>query len=506
MRAIDRSAIDQFGIAGLILMENAGRAFVDILDMKHPLRPGVRIAVLAGRGNNGGDGFVIARHLLNRGCRVDILCLPGDLTADARVNKEVLERMSSDRLKLLPVRKMDEVGPLMPPEIIIDAMFGTGFTGTLTGLPLELSTWANLSGAYVAAVDISSGVEADTGRVSGSAIQAHVTVTMGLAKPGHYLGEGKVHSGDVMVADIGIPHAAFAVHGDPIHRIRKNDIPGMLPARRWDALKYDVGKVLVVAGSRAFTGAAVLASDAALMGGAGAVILAAPESLHAVLASKLTEVIIRRMPETTDGTIAASALPEIRSLSEWADSVVIGPGLGRNVETDTLIRTIVKEAKRPVILDADGLNAFTQHPEQLEGHGGPLVLTPHAGELSRLIKQESAEIEEHRIASARDSARTFGATVVLKGAPTATGSEDGHVVLNSSGNSGMATIGSGDVLTGLLASLVAQGMKPTEAAIAGVFLHGFAGDIARDRQGNRSMRATDILRSLPEAFKGVEKG
>ncbi len=504
MRTIDRIAIEQYGIGGLILMENAGRAFVDMLHAQHPLRPGTRVVVMAGRGNNGGDGFVIARHLLNRGCRVDVFCLPGELSADARTNHDVLERIGSDRLKLLAIKKFDEVGRIHSPEVIVDAMYGTGFTGRLSGLALEFATWANLSGAFIAAVDIASGVDANEGRVEGPAVKADLTICMGLAKTGHFLGEGRNHSGLVAVADIGIPHGAMAIREDPVFRFTREDIPGLLPVRKWDAHKYDVGKVLVIAGSRSFTGAAVLAADAALIGGAGAVILAAPESLHAILATKLTEVIIRRLPETAEGTISLAALPDIRSLAEWADAVVVGPGLGRNAETDALVRQLVNEIPRPLILDADGLNAFDDAPETLKDHAGGLVMTPHAGELGRLLRKSGRAVEDARIPSARDSARSFGATVVLKGAPTATASPDGRVVLNSTGNSGMATIGSGDVLTGLIASLAAQGMNPADAAIAGAFIHGRAGDIARDHAGERSMRATDILRNIAEAFVNLE--
>ncbi len=505
MRAVDKAAIEQFGIAGLILMENAGRAFVDILDAYHPLKPGTRVVVVAGRGNNGGDGFVIARHLLNRGSRVDVLCLPGELSADARTNRGVLERIQTDRLKLLAIQKMEDVGRILSPEVIVDAMFGTGFSGKLSGLALELANWMNLSGAFVAAVDIASGVNANDGRVEGPAVKANLTVSMGLAKPGHYLSDGKSLSGEVAVADIGIPHAAMTIREDPIYRLTREDVSRMLPSRRWNVHKYDVGKVLVIAGSRSFTGAAVLASDAALMGGAGAVILAAPESLHPILASKLTEVIIRRMPETSEGTLALSARDPLRELCGWADTVIVGPGLGRNAETDMLVRSIIADSPRPLIVDADGLNAYVESPELLKKHGAALVLTPHTGELGRLMKKHASVIELERVPSAREAARLFGGTVVLKGAPTATGSPEGRVVINSTGNSGMATIGSGDVLTGIIASLTAQGMPPADAAIAGVYVHGLAGDTARDRKGERSMRARDILQGVAEAFTSLEK-
>ncbi|MGA9118199.1 MAG: NAD(P)H-hydrate dehydratase [Bacteroidota bacterium] len=505
MRGIDRAAIDEFGIAGLVLMENAGRAFVDILDSHRPLKPGTRVVIIAGRGNNGGDGYVIGRHLLNRGCRVDILVMPGEASGDALANRDILQRISADRLRLLPVKSMQDVGSIVPPEVIVDAMFGTGFSGKLTGLAEDLATWANLSGAFLASVDIPSGVNAESGRVEGTAFNAHLTVPMGLAKPGHFLGQGRLHSGEVVVADIGIPRSAMNVRENPLYRISPGDVRGLLPGRRWNANKYDVGKVLVVAGSRAFTGAAVLSADAALMGGAGAVILAAPQSLHPILASKLTEVIIRRLPETADGTIAASAIPEIRSLLDWADAIVLGPGLGRNAETDGLVRTLVRETKVPLVLDADGLNAFAGHAAELQQQGGARVLTPHTGELGRLTTQSSKAIEEDRVGAGRAAAKAFGATVVLKGAPTATASPDGRVVLNSTGNSGMATIGAGDVLTGLIATLVAQGVNATDSAMAGAYIHGLAGDIVRDRIGERALRARDILHALADAFIHLEK-
>jgi hydroxyethylthiazole kinase-like uncharacterized protein yjeF len=506
MRGIDRAAIEKFGIAGLVLMENAGRAFVDILDERRPLKPGARVAILAGRGNNGGDGFVIARHLLNRGCRVDVLLTPGDLTGDALANREILRRVTSDRLHMVPVGTIGDVGAIVPPEIVVDALFGTGFSGRLGGLAEDLATWANLSGAFIAAVDVPSGVDAETGRVDGTAFKANLTVPMGLAKPGHFLREGRLHSGEVIVADIGIPRSAMTIREDPLYRITAGDVRGILPARRWNVHKYDVGKVLVVAGSRSFTGAPVLTADAALMGGAGAVILAAPQSLHPILAAKLTEVIIRRMPETPEGTLSSAALPELRSLLEWADTLVVGPGMGRNAETDEVARRVVKEATVPAVIDADGLTAFVDHLEELPGSTGLRILTPHAGELGRLTRQSGDAIEQNRVSAARRSARQFDATVVLKGAPTATASPDGRVVLNASGNSGMATIGAGDVLTGLIAGLAAQGIGAGDSAIAGVYIHGLAGDLVRDRIGERALRATDILHAVGDAFTHLEKG
>ncbi len=504
MRELDRTAIEERAIPGLLLMENAGRGFADALQAHRPVGPGTRVAVVAGKGNNGGDGFVIARHLLIRGCTVDVLCTdpPDALRGDGRTNWEILAKLPDARLSLTPSGSAAEASTLPRPDLIVDALVGTGFTGELQGRVAALAAWVNAAGVFVAAVDVASGVDATTGAVSAAAVKADLTVTMGLAKPGLYLGAGREHSGIVVVVDIGIPQDRIG--GPAIQRIEAGDAARWLPVRAWNAHKYSVGKVYVLSGSRAFTGAPCLSAVSGLVAGAGAVVLGVPSSIHTAVAAKLAEVIIQPLPETSAGTVSPAGRGEIEERCAWADIVVLGPGLGRHPETDSLVVDLALHLDRPVVLDADALNALAGRAELLKGRAHDTVLTPHAGELGRLTGEKAASIEARRPEAAREAAERFGATVVLKGAPTATAWRDGTVILNSSGNAGMATIGSGDVLTGLLAGLWAQGMRGEQAAAAAVYIHGRAGDEARKDLGMRSMRASDIMRSLPGVLRTFE--
>ena len=502
MREYDRSAIERYGIPGIVLMENAGKAFVDSLVLHAGLLPQSRVAVVSGKGNNGGDGFVITRHLLNRGCAVDLFTLgAGDsLKGDAHTQWKVLAALSTDRLRMVDANSAADIPGPGTYGAVVDAMYGTGFAGALDGNSARFARWMNASGSFVAAVDVPSGVNANTGAVAGEAVRANLTVTMGLAKPGLYLGEGKERSGNVVVADIGIPAEVFRSGKSVTCRIEREDVLRWLPERAWNANKYTTGKVYVVAGSRSFTGAPVLTALAAMKAGAGAVVLGVPSSIHSIMAAKLTEVIIQPLEETPEGTVSPASRASMNERAQWADVVVAGPGLGRNAETDQFLRQWIGEIQQPLVLDADGLNAVAGHTNVLSDRRAETILTPHAGELSRLTGEDSRAIESRRIEAAREASARFNSTVVLKGAPTAIGWEDGTVVLNSSGNAGMATIGSGDVLTGIIAGLWAQGMKKHEASAAGVYLHGCAGDLAMQKLGIRSMQASDILQELSEAF------
>jgi NAD(P)H-hydrate epimerase len=387
--------------------------------------------------------------------------------------------------------------------VIVDAILGTGFAGEVRGLPAAAIRWINRRKAFVLAVDVPSGVDASTGIAGGPAVRADLTVTMGAAKIGHFVGEGCDLSGRVEVGEIGIPEFVMKPPRDGVFRTLPADLQGLLPTRKRTAHKYSVGKVLVVAGSRSFTGAPVLAAEAALRSGSGAVVLGVPASAHRVVARKVAEVIVQPLEETADGTIAGSASPWIRERLSWADVVAVGPGVGRNEETDALIIETVLSAPCPVVLDADGLTAFAPRLRLLRKRKHPTVLTPHAGELGRLMGLASAEIELDRVGHARRAAKRLGCIVVLKGAPTVTAHPSGKVVVNSTGNPGMATIGSGDVLTGLIAGLIAQGMPAADAAWAGACLHGSAGDFAKEKYGIRGLLASDILSHIPDALRGV---
>ncbi len=505
MRGFDRRAITSLGIPGLILMENAGRAFVDELERAAGGLEARRIVVVCGKGNNGGDGFVIARHIANRGGEVVAVLLSGrgSIRGDAKTNLDAAVRVS--RLRSSGLRIMEyggkERSPLPgKPDIVVDAIFGTGFSGDLAGRELAAVSWINDSRAFVASVDIPSGVDASTGSVGNAAVKANLTVAMGLAKIGHYVGQGCDRSGTVRVADISIPPALLRAGRNPVFRVLEEDVARVLPPRPRNANKYSAGKVLVVAGSRSFTGAPLMTAHAALRSGAGAVVLAFPASIHQALARRVTEIILAPVIETTGGSIGLGALSEVQSRGEWADAVALGPGLSRDGETMAFVRELLRTVDKPFVVDADALFALKGHSSLLKKRKSPVILTPHTGEFASLAGGDAAEADRFRVGAACDAARRFASVVVLKGAPTVTADRDGAVFVNSTGNPGMATIGSGDVLTGLVAGILAQGTPPERAAYAGVFVHGLAGDIAADRIGMRSLIATDIAGAIPAAL------
>lgn len=505
MRSFDRSAIEGFRIPGLLLMENAGRCCADELVNATGDPAQKHVVVICGKGNNGGDGFVIARHLYNRGARVDVLllCAPGSLAGDAATNFDILrhlQRSAKNNLRIVRVSPKVSLRPYEGADIVVDAIFGTGFSGVPKGIAHDLIEWINGRAGTVVAVDIASGISASSGEAPGAAVRAHLTVTMGVAKIGQFVGTGRVCSGTVRVADISIPREAMTPPRDAAYLVEESDISALLPHRPLNVHKYSVGKVLVIAGSRSYTGAPVLAALAAMKTGAGAVVLCVPESIHGLLVRKLTDVILLSCAETPAGTLALKAFSSIETKLAWADVVVLGPGLSRHDETDDLVRKLVAGIPCPLVLDADGLNAMSGETSILKRRKPPAILTPHTGELARLVGGESATLDRLRVEAARDSAHALGSIVVLKGAPTVT-AEKGRTVINATGNPGMATIGAGDVLSGIIAGLVGQHLSPFDAAYAGVFLHGKAGDLAAKEFGERSVLATDILSHIPNALK-----
>ena len=511
MQRFDRMAERRFRIPGAILMENAGRGFVDHLERAVGRVEGKQIVVVCGKGNNGGDGFVIARHLVNRCATVTVLLLAraSAVRNDAAANLKILQTLRSTASGSLTIREYTSsfrVPSSVRPDIIIDAIFGTGFEGAPAGIYKSAISWINTQRAFVAAVDIPSGVHGGTGEVRGVAVRADLTVTMGAAKIGHFLGKGRDQSGHVAVVDIGVAYIRVPGDARPVTLVEEKDIARILPRRPRDAHKYSVGKVFILGGSRQFTGAPALAALAALRSGAGAVVLGVPSSIHGVLAKKLSEVILQPLDETENGTVSATASEVIASRLSWADVVVLGPGLGRNPETDRLILDVYRSCERPMLVDADGLNALAAFPKSRRRRVAPTILTPHSGEMARLLGRSSEDVERDRLEVAHEAARKFSSVVVLKGAPTITASPAGSGirVVNSTGNPGMATIGMGDVLAGLIAGLVAQGLSPFEGAYAGVFVHGRAGDFAAQRLGERSLLASDVLNTLPTALKSIE--
>lgn len=509
MRGLDRQAMTRLKIPGIVLMENAGRGVVDRLEAATGSVSGKHVVVVCGKGNNGGDGFVAARHLLLRGATVDVVLLasPAAVTGDAAshlASLRAMQKAGGGSIRLLSQASRFVAPRGTSPAIIIDALFGTGFSGAPRGVAASAIRWINGQRAFVAAVDIPSGLDGATGAAGGEVVRADLTVTMAAAKPGVYLQRGPEVSGKVDVVDIGITPAFLQAGGLPLLRAADADIAQILPQRPRHAHKYSVGKVFVIGGSRQYTGAPAFAAMAAFRSGAGAVVLGVPESVKPLLAGRHRELVVEGLPETPGGMLAQAAMDPIRARCDWADVVVIGPGLGRGEETDALVRAVFAACRKPVVLDADGLTAFTGARPRDWRRPGPTILTPHTGEMARLTGQEPAAIESGRIEAARAAAHRLGAVVVLKGAPTVCAAPGGACVVNATGNPGLATMGTGDVLAGAVGGLCAQGMPVLDAAVAAVFLHGRAGDLAAERYGQRSLLAADVLDFLPAAIRSVE--
>ena len=503
MRQIDRIATETFGIPGIVLMENAGR---DTAALIHQLFDGDRdhpVAVFCGKGNNGGDGFVIARHLFNHRYHVHVYltCDPGQLQGDAKINYEIIRAM---QIPTEILKSTDDFDSIHPFDMAVDALLGTGIRGEVAGFIADLIHWINMQEAVRVAVDVPSGLNADTGFPAGACIQADVTATMAELKRGLMLPPGMEYAGDVHVMDISAPFAAGESLDIQTYLLEDDDIRERLPERPATAHKGDFGKVFILAGSTGLTGAATLCSNACLTSGAGLVILGTPDKVNAILEEKLTEVMTKPFPSTDQGTLSSSAKESVQSMLAWADTLAIGPGLGSHPETIQLIREIVQSTTLPCVLDADGINAFKDAAEILANHQNDLILTPHIGELARLTGRSIPAIETDRIETAREWAKTLNTVLVLKGAPTIIANPDGLVLISNTGNSGMATAGAGDVLTGLIAGLLGQKLSPLQAAAVGVYIHGKAGDLAADAIGERSLTAGLLIDYLPQVFKGLE--
>jgi NAD(P)H-hydrate epimerase len=506
MRELDRRTIEEIGIPGLLLMENAGRRVAEEAARILESRGGRVAVILAGKGNNGGDGLVAARHLFNRGYEVRV-CLPvdpGQITGDAGVNLEIWRRMGQGIYRVDGPNGAQRLRvALLGADVVVDAIYGTGFRGRPPAEVGRIIEVVNRSGKPVVAVDVPSGVEATSGRVAGPAVRARCTVTFGLPKLGLYLLPGARYAGEVRVADISIPRGVVEEAGIKRRLLTGELVASWFAPRDVEAHKGQFGRVLVVGGSRGMIGAACLAAHAALRAGAGLVYLAVPEGMQPVAAAKLDEVITLPLPETAGGALSRRALTVLEGHLGRADVVALGPGLGTHEETVALVRDLVREVACPLVVDADGLNALAGAVEVLSARQAPTVVTPHPGEMARLLGCGTAEVQADRLAVAEKAATSWNAVVLLKGARTVVAGPDGRTYVNPTGNPGMATAGSGDVLTGIIAAFMAQGLPPLEAAAAGAFVHGRAGDLAAAEKGQPSLVAGDITAALPRALLEV---
>lgn len=507
MKNIDRRAASDFDIPSLLLMENAGIRTVEIIDDLLVAPQGKTVVILAGKGNNGGDGLVIARHLINAGVTVDTFLLgtPEGMTPDAYTNYSILHKMTGRIYPLTEDQHLDRLMlSLLVSDLIVDAIYGIGFKGSLNDFDSRVVTMVNWCKSPVVAVDIPSGVEADTGEVHGEAVKAMQTVTFALPKIGLVLEPGKNYTGTLTVADISIPSMLLEDKNLKTNLITENMIRPFIRPRRPESHKGTYGHALFIGGSAGMTGAVMMSAGAALRAGAGLVTAAIPKSLLPVVESGLLEVMTIPLDETRQETIALDALPAIANIMETMSVCAIGPGMSRYSEANAILRFVLEKADMPVVIDADGLNALEGNHEILKNRQIPVVLTPHPGEMARLIGKSIEEVQSNRMELARTFAAEHGVTLVLKGNKSIVATPSGEIYINITGNPGMATAGSGDVLCGLITGLIAQGLKAQDAAIAGVYLHGLAGDYAGEVRGQRGLIASDLIAGLPDILKRIE--
>lgn len=500
MRALDAHAIDDIGIPGVVLMENAARAVLETIEDRYGDAENLNVAVVCGPGNNGGDGFAIARHLHLRGADVDVFFLGEDkqLKGDALSNYLLLNPLG---VSVIHWSDANEGVSLRDYELIVDAIFGTGNKRAPSGIFQQAIEAINESTAQVISVDVPSGVDATTGDVPGAAVEADVTVTFQQVKCGLMLPPGRNYTGDLIASPISIPEVEAVLAQAPFALPEDSDILDNLPPRSREAHKGVFGNLLVVAGSRGMSGAARLMGLAALRCGVGLVKVATAESVRSEVATFRPEIMTIGLPETAAGTIAASAMSTLEPFLEWADCIAIGPGLGTDAGTAQFIEGLFKTTQLPMVIDADALNLIAAN-NLLDKLPKDVILTPHPGEFDRLsgTKQESFQ---QRLTAATDFVRRHAVTLVLKGAPTVCFDSDGFGVINPTGNPGLATAGSGDVLTGIIGALRAQGLDSHMAAWIACYLHGRAADLVVESVGTTLLVAGDVITYLPQAFASV---
>jgi NAD(P)H-hydrate epimerase len=502
MREADRYTIDEIGVPSVVLMENAGRAVVAAMEVTYEDLLTRRIAVLAGRGNNGGDGFVVARTLLQRGIDVAVFLLgrAADVRGDARTNLEVLARLGVTPVEVVNEQDWElHFSEISERDLLVDAVFGTGLKEPLAGMLQTVVADINSSGLPVVSIDLPSGLSADTHELIGPAVEASLTVTLGAPKLPHILPPAEAHCGDLVIADIGIPDSVIDdLEGPRVRILTRELMRELVQPRTSDSHKGDYGRVWLVAGSMGRTGAAHLAAMGALKSGAGLVTIATPRSALPIVAAMAPEYMTEPLPEYDSETFAAEAAERI--LAAQADVLAIGPGLGQHEPVRRLVKMLLERSGVPLVLDADALNAFVGLPELLRGRDGlDVIVTPHPGEMARLIGSSVADVQAHRIETARTFATAQGVYVVLKGHRTIVATPEGSISINLTGNPGMATGGTGDVLTGMVAAWFAQLLDAEAAASLAVYLHGLAGDLAEADDGEQALTATDIVGHLGDA-------
>lgn len=508
MQEIDKKATTEFNIPSIILMENAGLVSSKILNQKFPNLNESKITIFAGGGNNGGDGLVIARHLFNQGVnvRVYLLKTASSYKGDALTNLKIAQSIGVNIKEILSEDELEkEKDEILKSDIIIDAILGTGISGKVEGFLAYVINFLNNLKKPIIAIDTPSGLDVDTGFPLGCCIQAKATFTFGLPKIGLLLYPGVELAGELSIVDISLPKQLIEDENIKINLLLPEDILPLLPKRAGDAHKGACGKALVIAGSVGMTGAAIMTSQSCLTIGTGLVILGIPKSLNPIVEVKITEVITKPLPETQEQTLSINSYDKIMELTKDISAVAIGPGLGRDNEVSNLIRRLISDINIPMVIDADGLFALSNNLHILEKKDSPVIITPHHGEMAYLMGVSVDEVKKDRLGIAQRFAQKYQVVVVLKGARTIVAGPEGDAYINPTGNSGMATAGCGDVLTGMITGLLAQKVSALDAAKVGVFLHGLAGDLVLKKKGEYSLIATDLIDKIPAAIKELRE-
>ena len=515
MNEMDRLSIDHIGIPGIVLMENAALSVVNEILKTIGDAAGKKITIFAGKGNNGGDAFAVARHLYNICAEVFIYVTvsKNQITKDAAINLSILEKMGatvtelSDPSAAVPQIEesvlMDLQNNIKTSEIIIDGIFGTGLKGEVGGLSAKIIELINNSGKYVIAIDIPSGICAESGQVLGVGVKAHKTVTFAFPKIGEVIHPGCEYAGELIVSDIGIPRIISENIGIKIQTTEKMQVSALLPGRSKNTNKSDYGKALIITGSTGMTGAGCLTADACLRTGAGLVYLGVPSSLTAIYETAIMETITIPLEDRGLGYLGKNSISPLMDSLDKFNVIAAGPGLSMQTDVLEVIKAIITNCKVPLVLDADALNALSKDVSILENKKAEIIITPHPGEMSRLTGRSTREIQENRISIAEEFSSKYGVITVLKGSKTIIASPDGTIYINQTGNPGMATGGTGDVLTGIIAGLVGQDLKPFDASAVGVYLHGLAGDNVVKIKGIHGLKASDLVEELPHTILSI---
>lgn len=499
MRTIDRLASESGAIPSIVLMENAAISCVNEILKTNPKSA----AVFCGKGNNGGDGFAIARHLHNSGIKTTVFLVCGDeFCADALINFNIIERMDIETEQIYDSSVLDFLIPSY--DIVIDAIFGTGIHGQIEGIPLETIEKINKYSKYTLAVDVPSGMDSDTGEICGGCVRADITVTFAAYKMGMFLFPAADYTGEIKLYGISVPDHILQSAPTAAEVISDCDFAAHFPKRRSNSQKGDYGKILIIGGSRGMSGAAYMSAASALNSGAGLITLAVPDCINDILETKTTEIMTLPLADS-DGHLSENCVSEILRRTEKSDVILIGPGMGTSTDCEIILDELLSNSKVPVIVDADALNILSKNMDILKKCTCPLILTPHEMEMSRLTGLDLEYIIHNRIGVSKDFCEKYGVTLILKGNHTIVTAPDGFQYINNTGNAGLAKGGSGDVLAGITAALTARIGDEALAAAMAVYLHGKSADLVKEESGIEGVTASAVASELGRTIRSICK-